>query len=252
MNDVKENQKNTDAEANFPMGVADEEIQAMLKAGVHLGRISPRTSPKMLPYIYTNRNGMAVFDLVKTKEKIAEAETFIKKILSERKNILYVGTKPQARKFIHAIAEKFSAPNITDRWIGGTLTNSKVILGRVQKLLELEREKAEGGFKKYTKKEAMLKDEEIQRLEATFGGLRNLKKIPDALFLADTDEDELAIREANRMNIPVVAIVNSNSNPNLVQYPIPANDTSLLALEYIFNRISKAIEEGRKEIKPVE
>ncbi len=248
MNDTIENQK----DAEIAMTVADEDVNAMLKAGVHIGHVPSKTHPKMAPFIFANRNGMAIFDLIKTKEKLLAAEAFISKLVAEDKLILFVGTKPSAKGFIKKIGERHGYPVIADRWIGGTLTNYKVILGRIQELERLEREKAEGGFRKYTKKEAMGKEEEIAHLEKSFGGLRKLKKIPDAVFLADIDENDLAVREAFRMHVPTIAITDSNTDPTPINYPIPANDNSTPALEYVFGRIEKAIEEGKKGIKAPE
>ncbi|MEK7636713.1 MAG: 30S ribosomal protein S2 [Patescibacteria group bacterium] len=226
--------------------VVNEHITAMIKAGVHIGRIPSKTSPKMAPFMYGPRGVTAIFDLQKTKEKLDEAEAFIKKLVSENKTILFAGTKPAARKFIQKIGDEFGYPTVKDRWIGGTLTNSKNISGRVQRLEQLLREKAEGGFQKYTKKEIMKKEEEIKHLEDTFGGLRSLKRLPNALVLADIDENNLAVREARRMKIPIIAITNSNTDPNTITYPIPANDNSTPSLRYIFGRIENAIQEGKK------
>lgn len=234
-------------EALVPASIPDEDIAEMMKAGVHIGHVPSKTNPKMASFVYGQRNGVAIFDLAKTKVKLLEAETFLKKLVREGKNILLVGTKPAARKFITHLGDTYGYPVIANRWIGGTLTNSKVILGRVQELERLEREKAEGGFKKYTKKEAMGKEEEIVHLQKTFGGLRKLKKLPDALLLADIDEDTLAVREALRMRVPVIAITNSSTDPTSVTYPIPANDNSIPALQYIFNHIEKSIKEAKTE-----
>lgn len=223
-----------------------EEISEMLKAGVHVGHVSSKTHPAMAEFIFANRGGVAVFDLVKTKEKLSEAEAFIKKMAADKKIFLFVGTKPAARNTIKNFSEAEGVPAVTERWVGGTLTNWKVIFGRMQALEALLREKAEGEFKKYTKKEAMKKDEEILHLEKTFGGLRGLKRVPDVLVLADTDEDNLALREAERLNIPTVAIVNSNQNPNDVRYAIPANDNSISSVAYIFGKLRKAFQEGKE------
>ena len=247
--DILENQQEV---PDLTLGPVDEDLATMAKASVHVGHIPSKTHPKMAAFIYGQKGGVAIFDLVKTKEKLASAEEFLKKLAREGKTILFAGTKPAARKYIKRMNEQFDAPVVFDRWIGGTLTNSKNIIGRVQRLTDLLHEKATGGFSKYTKKEAMLKDEEITHLEKTFGGLRKLKRLPDALFLADIDEDELAVREAIKMKVPIVAITNSNTDPPLVHYPIPANDTSTHALEYIFTRIEKTMREGRAEAKPPE
>lgn len=247
--DILESQNKTHEAA---ISVADEEISAMVRAGVHIGRVSSKTSPKMAFFMYGPRGVTAIFDLQKTKEKLGEAEAFIKKLVSENKNILFAGTKPVARKFIQEIGDEFGYPTVKDRWIGGTLTNSKNISGRVQRLEQLVREKAEGGFQKYTKKEIMKKDEEIKHLEDTFGGLRALKRLPDAIVLADIDENDLAVREARRMKISIVAITNSNTDPTIITYPIPANDNSTPSLRYIFDRIENAIRDGKRGVTSTE
>lgn len=244
MNTAQEEKNNA---TDIAMTVADEEINVMLKSGVHIGHISSKTHPQMAPFIFANRTGVAIFDLIKTKEKLKRAEDFIKKLTSAKKTILFVGTKPAAQKIIRALNETYGVPVVANRWVGGTLTNWKVILGRVQELERLQKEKTEGGFKKYTKKETAKKEEEIAHLEKTFGGLRSLHRIPDAVMIADADEDELAIREAERMRIPTIAIVNSNRNPEKVDYAIPANDNSIPAVTYILQRIEKAYQEGQKE-----
>lgn len=234
---------------DIAMTVADEEVSAMLKAGVHIGHVPSKTHPQMAPFIFANRAGVALFDLIKTKEKLAVAENFIKKLAADKKTILFVGTKPAAQKIIKMLNEIHGLPVVTNRWVGGTLTNWKVILGRIQEFERLQKEKTEGGFKKYTKKEVAKKEDEIMHLEKTFGGLRSLHRIPDAVMIADADEDELAIREAKRMRIPTIAIVNSSRNPEEVDYAIPANDNSIPAVTYILQRIEKAYQEGQKELK---
>lgn len=228
--------------------VADEEINAMLKAGLHIGHVPAKTHPKMAQFIFANHGGIAIFDLVKTKEKLATSAAFVKKTIADKKTILFVGTKPAAQAIIKKLNETYGIPVVTERWVGGTLTNWKVILGRIQELDRLQQEKAEGGFKKYTKKEAVRKEEAILRLEKTFGGLKGLKRIPDVIMVADADEDELAIRETKRMRIPTIAIVNSNRNPEAVQFAIPANDNSIPSVTYIIGKLEEAIQAGQKEI----
>ena len=245
MNEIIENQKILPAD--IAMTVADEDMNALLKSGAHIGHVSSKTHPKTAPFIYTVRSGIAIFDLFKTKEKLLAAEAFVRKIFAENKTILFVGTKPAARSLIVALEDAYGVPVVVDRWIGGTLTNFKVVSGRVQELERLLKEKAEGGFKKYTKKETAGKEDEIYHLQKSFGGLRKMKKLPDALFLSNIDTDILAVKEAIRMKIPVVAIVNSNSDMSLVLHAIPANDNSIPAVTYLMERIRRSIEEGRKD-----
>lgn len=245
MNEIIDNQKILPVD--IAMTVGDEDMNALLKSGAHIGHVSSKTHPKMAPFIYTVRSGIAIFDLFKTKEKLLAAEAFVRKIFAENKTILFVGTKPAARGLVVALEDAYGVPVVVDRWIGGTLTNFKVVSGRIQELERLLKEKAEGGFKKYTKKETAGKEDEIYHLQKSFGGLRKMKKLPDVLFLTNVDSDILAVKEAVRMKIPVVAIVNSNSDISMVAHAIPANDNSIPAVTYLMGRIRKSIEEGRKD-----
>ena len=230
---------------SFP-AVVDPELAEMIKAGVHLGHAKSKTHPSMKTYVFGVRNNIALLDLVKTKEGLVRAVNFIKDLVARGGLILLVGTRPAARKIILEVAEKTNMPYFVERWIGGTLTNFKFISKRVEYMEGLERAKAAGEFAKYTKKEQLKKDEEILKLNRNFHGLRNLKRLPDALFIVDITQDDLAVREAKRMKIPVAALLDTNSNIDLVDYPIPANDDALPAVRYMISRIGEAIEEGRK------
>lgn len=225
---------------------ADPELEEMIKTGVHLGHAKSKAHPSMQPYIFGVRNTISLIDLIKTKEKLAEALGFIKEAVARNGLVLLVGTRPAARKAILDTAEKTKMPYFTERWIGGALTNFKVISKRVEYMEELEKSKAAGEFAKYTKKERMMKEEEIVKLNRNFHGLRNLKRLPEALFVVDIIHDDTAVREARRMKIPVVAMADTNSNADLVDYPIPSNDDALPAVRYMVGRIGGAIEEGQK------
>lgn len=232
----------------------DPEIEEMLKAGVHMGHAKSKNHPSMQPYIFGVRNTISILDLTKTKEKLAPALEFIKKTVAGGGIVLLVGTRPAARAVIKEWAEKTGMPYFVERWIGGTLTNFKVIAKRVDYMESLEKEKAGGEWSKYTKKEVLLKERELAKLQSKFGGLRALKRLPDALFIVDINEDDTAVREAKRMKIPVVALVDTNSNADLVDYPIPSNDDALPAVRYMVNRVGQAIEEGMvdrsKQVNP--
>lgn len=219
----------------------------MIKAGVHLGHAKSKNHPSMQSYIFGVRNTISLIDLTKTKEKLAEALNFMKEVTARNGLVLLVGTRPAARKAILDTAERTKMPYFAERWIGGTLTNFKVISKRVEYMEELEKSKAAGEFAKYTKKERMMKEEEIIKLNRNFHGLRNLKRLPEALFVVDIIHDDTAVREARRMKIPVVALADTNSNANLVDYPIPSNDDALPAVKYMVGRIGKTIEEGIRE-----
>lgn len=230
----------------FNQIIVDEELENLLKAGIHLGHAKSKNHPSMQLFIFGVRNGVSIIDLTKTKEKLHEALDFIKSIAAKNGTVLMVGTRPAAKKIVAGTAERNKMPYLAERWIGGALTNLKVILKRIEYMENLEKEKAEGGFEKYTKKERLDKIEEINRLHKMFHGLRPLKKLPDAVFIVNIIEDETALREANRLKIPVIALVDTNSNNILVDWPIPSNDDSLPAVQYMVSRVGEAIEEGHK------
>lgn len=231
------------------VSVTDQEMEEMLKAGVHLGHAKSKNHPAMQPYIFGVRNTISVIDLVKTKEFLSKAVEFIKSTAAKGGMVLLVGTRPAAKKVILDVAEKTGMPYFTERWIGGTLTNFKVIRGRVDYLEKLEEERAAGEFEKYTKKERLKKEEEIARLKKNFEGIRVMKRLPSAVFIVDINEDSTAVREARRMKIPIVALCDTNSNADLVDYPIPSNDDALPAVRYMVGKIGEAIEEGQREQK---
>lgn len=226
--------------------IVDPELEEMMKAGVHLGHAKSKNHPAMKPYIFGVRNTISVIDVTKTKEKLEIAIDFVKSSVAKGGMILFVGTRPAARKVVKETAEKTNMPYYVERWIGGTLTNFKVISKRVEYMEQLEKEKASGEFEKYTKKERMKKEEEIVRMKKMFDGLRALKRLPDAIFIVDINEDSTAVREARRLKIPIVALCDTNSNADLVNYPIPSNDDALPAVRYMVGKIGEAIEEGLK------
>lgn len=228
-------------------GVADQELEAMLKAGVHLGHSKSKNHPSMQEYIFGIRNNISIIDLVKTKEKLGLALQFIQKIIHQGGMILFVGTRPAAQKIIKEVSEKTQMPYFTERWIGGTLTNFKVISKRIEYMEILEKEKASGGFDKYTKKERMKKEEELVKLKKIFDGVRRLRRLPEILFVVNTVEDTTALREAQRSKIPIVALVDTNANIDIIQWPIPANDDALGAVSYMTTRIGDAIWQAQKE-----
>lgn len=219
----------------------------MMKAGVHLGHAKSKDHPSMKEYIFGVRNTVSVFDLTQTRTALARAEAFLKGRAAHGGLILLVGTRPAARRIILDIAERTAMPYFTERWIGGALTNFKVIRKRVEYLETLEKEKASGEFEKYTKKERMGREEEIVRLKKMFDGLRTLTRLPDAVFVVDTTEDTTAVAEATRMKIPLAALCDTNADARAIDYPIPSNDDALPAVRYMVGRIGEAIEEGLRE-----
>lgn len=236
-----------DNSCQSPGSSADGELSEMLKAGVHLGHAKSKNHTSMLPYIFGVRNTVAVIDLVKTQEKLEQAVDFIKKTVSGGGMVLLVGTKPGAKKLIQEVAEKTGMPYLIERWIGGSLTNFKVITKRVEYMENLEKEKISGGFEKYTKRERLKKDEQIEKLKHMFNGLRLMKKVPDVVFIADVNQDRTAVSEAKKTRIPVAALVDTNSDNREIDWPIPSNDDALPALRFMLGRIERAISEGLSE-----
>jgi len=230
--------------AEQAVSAPDPELEAMVKAGVHLGHAKSKDHPSMKGHIFGVRNTVSVLDLTATKTALARAEAFLKDRVSKGGLILLVGTSPVARKVILDLAERTRMPYFTERWIGGALTNFKVIAKRVEHLQTLEREKASGEFEKYTKKERSMRDQEIERLKKNFDGLRTLSRMPDAVVVIDTTHDTTAVSEARRMKIPLVALCDTNADASKIDYAIPANDDALSAVRYMTERIGAAIEEG--------
>lgn len=226
---------------------SDPELGEMIKAGVHLGHAKGKNHPSMREYIFGVRNTVSIIDLTKTREKLSRAFAFLQDVAAKGGTILFVGTRPAARKAILEAAEKTGMPYFTERWIGGTLTNFKVISKRVEYMEQLEREKASGEMEKYTKRERMKKEEEIVRLQKFFEGLRRLKRLPQALFIVDTTVDTTAVREALKAKVPITALVDTNADALNIDYPIPSNDDALPAVRYIVGRIAEAIAEGQKQ-----
>lgn len=227
----------------------DEELKAMMDAGVHFGHSKNKRHPEMQPYVWVIRNGIAVIDLTKTKQKLAEALLFLKSIAAKGGMVLFVGTRPAAKKILEGAGAELGMPYVTGRWIGGTLTNFKVIVKRIEMLMAMESQQQKGEFEKYTKKEQLRLREEINRLRGNFNGLRPLTRMPDALFVINVIEDDTAIREARRMGIPVVALVDTNANPDLVTHPIPSNDDAIPAIQYMVERAVEVMKEGKQQVR---
>ena len=239
----------TEAENALSAPPADPEMEEMLEAGAHLGHARAKRHPAMAPYIWGMRGSVEIIDLTKTKEKLAEALAFLHAGAAAGKLLLFVGSRPSTREILAGTAEALGYPSVSRRWIGGTLTNFRVVRKRIEYLETLEREQATGGFEKYTKKEQLEKEREIARLRERFEGLRRLTRLPDALVILDISHDDLALREAKRIGVPVTALVDTNCDPRLVAYPIPANDDARPAIRYMLGRIQAAIEEGQAAAK---
>lgn len=220
-------------------GADIETVKEMAKAGVMYGHKKSRTNPRFSQYIFTTRNGMEIIDLVKTLPAINAAADFLADQIKNNKIVLLVGIQPASWEAIETLAKKFNLPYVKNRWIGGTITNFKVINARVEHFKKTQASMEKGEFEKYTKKERVMINKDISRMKQMFGGLENLTKIPDVLLTIDPSlkGHATAIREAKRVKIPVVAIMDSDDNPDLIDYPIPANDHAKTSVEWIVNKI---------------
>ena len=222
----------------------DPELEAMFRAKVHIGYSRARRHPKMKPYIFGLRNLIEVLDLERVREKIGEAEAFLKKLASERTVVLFVGTKPSIAPIIQKAATSLGMPYVANRWPGGLLTNFSEIRKRLDYFEELKAKRAAGELAQYTKKEQLVFSEELVQLERKFGGIISLKKLPGALFIIDPEEEISAAREAKMLAIPSVGIANVDCNPELVTAVIPANDSAPSSVQYVVERLVAAYQSG--------
>ncbi|HLC44419.1 MAG: 30S ribosomal protein S2 [Candidatus Doudnabacteria bacterium RIFCSPHIGHO2_01_FULL_50_11] len=223
----------------------DITLEQLLASGAHFGHKTSRWNPKMAPYIFTVRNKFHIIDLEKTHEKLVAAQAFAADIVRGGGTVLFVGTKRQAQKVVREQALACGSPYVTTRWLGGTLTNFKTIQRSIRKLTQLEELLSGLGVAKYTKKERLMFERERAKNTILFEGIRTLKKIPEALFAIDTNSDSIAVKEARLMGVRVIAIVDTNSDPGLVDYPIPANDDAIKSVSLITQAVSEAIAEAR-------
>lgn len=230
--------------ASLDLSKIENSLEEMMKAGVHFGHQKARRNPKMDEYIFTTRKGINIIDLQKTQEKIKEALEFIQAVKKSGKNILFVGTKIQAKDLVKELAQATGMPFVSERWLGGTFTNFKVIRGRTRYLVDGEGMLERGEFKKYTKFEQMKKIEELEKMEKRMGGIKNMSDLPGAVFAISIKEDNLAITEAKKMGIPVIAIADTNVDPSGIDFPIPANDDAISSLRLVLSYAYKAIQEA--------
>ena len=221
-------------------------MKQLLEAGVHFGHQTRRWNPKMGEYIYTERNGIYIINLQKTVKKIVEAYDFIKEIAESGESILFVGTKKQAQDSIKEEAERVGMYYVNARWLGGMLTNFKTIQKRIERLNQLKKMEEDGTFDLLTKKEATKLKLEIEKLEKYLGGIKDMNKLPGALFVVDPRKEKIAVAEAHKLGIPVVAIVDTNCDPDEVDYVIPGNDDAIRAVKLIASTMANAIIEGRQ------
>jgi len=224
--------------------------EEMMEAGLHFGHKTSKIHPKIKPYLYGARNGVYIFDLEKTAEKFKEALTFIKSLISDGKIMVLVGTKIQIKALVEGVGKEVNIPYVNDRWLGGAITNFSMIKKSIDHLKELEEKRDSGELAKYTKKERAGFDKEIKDLERKFGGIKDLKTIPDAIFVLDMEKDLLAIKEAKLKGITVLGLADTNINPTLADYPIPANDDAISSVKYILDRVKEVVVKSRpKEVK---
>ena len=232
------------------MGVVS--MKQLLEAGVHFGHQTRRWNPKMARYIFTERNGIYIFDLQKTVKKLEEAYMFVRDVAANGDNVLFVGTKKQAGESIKEEAERAGAHYVNARWLGGMMTNFKTIRRRIQRLEQLRKMQEDGTFDRLPKKEVGKLELEIEKLEKYLGGIKTMDKLPGALFIVDPRKERIAVAEAKKLGIPIVAIVDTNCDPDEIDYVIPGNDDAIRAVKLIAGTMADAIIEGRQGAQSAE
>ena len=221
-------------------------MKQLLEAGVHFGHQTRRWNPKMKEYIFTERNGIYIIDLQKTVKKIEEAYNFVRSVAENNQSVLFVGTKKQAQESIESEAKRCDMYYVNQRWLGGMLTNFKTIQGRIARLRQIEAMEANGDFELLPKKEVIQLRGEQEKLIKNLGGIKEMKKLPSALFVVDPRKEHIAIAEARTLKIPIVAIIDTNCDPDEIDYPIPGNDDAIRAVKLITAKIADAVIEGRQ------
>ena len=221
------------------------EIQALLEAGVHFGHQTRRWNPKMRRFIFAERNGIYIIDLEKTLKQLRRAQELLREIVLKGDNVLFVCTKKQLKAIIQAEAERCGGHYVTERWLGGTLTNFATIKRQIRRLKELEQGQEEGTFEFYTKKEQLMLERERIKLERNMSGLKDMNRLPGALFVVDAKKERIAVAEANKLGIPIVAIVDTNADPDLITVPVAGNDDAIRSVSLITAALSDAIGEAR-------
>jgi len=222
-------------------------LEKLLKAGCHFGHQARHWHPKMKPYIWATRDGIHILDLAKTKAALEKAMAFAKKLASQGKMIVFVGTKRQASGIIKEEAQRCGMPYVNRRWLGGTLTNWAQVKKSIDKLLDKKEKMEKGEYEKYTKKERLLIEREINRLERFLGGLVDLKELPEAIFVVDCRKEEVAVKEAKMTGVKIIGLVDTNTDPTGIDYPIPANDDAVGSIKLVVGKITQAILEGKSK-----
>jgi small subunit ribosomal protein S2 len=224
-------------------------MKALLEAGVHFGHQTRRWNPKMKPFIFQERNGIYIIDLSKTVLMLREVYAAVKQMARDGKVILYVGTKKQAQDVVKEEAERAGTFFVNERWLGGTLTNFSTIQKRIARLRELEGMRAQGNFDLLPKKEVSRLSDELEKLERFLGGIKDMHRLPDAVFIVDPKKERIAVLEAKKLKIPIIAVIDTNCDPDEIDYPIPGNDDAIRAVKLMVSKISDAIIEGRTEVE---
>jgi small subunit ribosomal protein S2 len=222
-------------------------MKALLEAGVHFGHQTRRWDPRMRPFIFTERNGIHILDLQQTVVRLQDAYNFVRDLVANGGDVLFVGTKKQAQEAIQSEAARCGMYFVNQRWLGGMLTNFQTIQGRIDHLVRLEDRRAKGEFERLPKKEAQSYNDEIARLERLLGGIKEMTRLPGALFIIDPTKEHIAIAEAQRLNVPIVSLVDTNCNPDVIDYPVPANDDAIRAVKLLTAKIADAVIEGVNE-----
>ena len=231
-------------------------VRQLLEAGVHFGHQTKRWNPKMKRFIFGSRSGIYIIDLEQTEQHLKAACDFLEDLAAKGRQVLYVGTKKQAKPILEAEAQRAVMPYVVTRWLGGTLTNFQTIKANIDRMRLLRKQREEGFFERISKKDAKRLTKELERLEASFSGLASVDKLPGCLFIVDIKREEIAVKEANRLNIPIVAICDTNADPDLIAYPIPGNDDAIRSVRLLTSLVTESILAGRRrfevEQKPIE
>jgi small subunit ribosomal protein S2 len=221
-------------------------VEDLLKAGAHFGHLTSRRNPKMSRYIFMERNGVHILDLTQTQNLLEDAANMATRIAKMGRPILFVGTKKQAQEIVKQEADRCGQPYVSDRWLGGMLTNFQTIRGSIKRMEGLQKMGEDGTMEKFKKKERLMKQRELEKLERTLTGISKMGKVPGAIFIIDPKREHIAVLEAQRLNIPIIAIVDTNCDPDPVEFPIPANDDAIKSILLIASTIADAINEGKK------
>lgn len=232
--------------SKLPDKAPDYDLRKLLDLGAHFGHQRSKWNPAMDEYIYTQKDGVHIFDLEKTAEQLKKAYNFAYKLGKKNKTLIFVGTKRQAREIVKNVAEESGAMHITSRWLGGFLTNWNQVNKSLNRMLQIESNLKEGGYEGFTKYEISQIKKELTRLRRFFDGVRDLKQMPDAIFVIDPDREDIAVKESNIMDVPVMALIDSNGNPDQVDLPIPANDDAVKSVDFFVKQIGEAYSKGKQ------